>query len=129
MKAVLQRVCRASVEIDGQIKSRIEKGFLVYLAVEKQDTEKQVQYIANKIVNLRIFSDEQGKMNRSLIDVGGQVLLISNFTLYGNCSKGRMPGFDASADPYFAESFYEKTAELIRQRNVDVKTGKVEGLF
>ncbi|MHC4355987.1 MAG: D-aminoacyl-tRNA deacylase, partial [Planctomycetota bacterium] len=96
---------------------------LVYLGVGKGDTADDAQFIADKLVNLRIFADDAGKMNRSVIDIGGKILLISNFTLHGDCRKGRRPGFDAAAEPSMAEQLYEKVAELVAEAGVDVEKG------
>ena len=123
MRFVCQRVLQAKVEMIGQSVGRIEKGLLVYLSVGKEDTEKDAEFIAEKLVNLRIFPDEAGKMNRSLLDVGGAVLLVSNFTLHGDCRKGRRPGFDAAAQPQLADQLYEKVADLIARQGVSVEKG------
>lgn len=123
MRIVCQRVLQARVEVLGQSVGRIDKGLLVYLSVGKEDTVKDAEFIAEKLVNLRIFPDEAGKMNRSLIDVGGQLLLVSNFTLHGDCRKGRRPGFDAAAQPQLAQQLYEKVADLITEKGVTVEKG------
>jgi len=99
MRAVIQRVTRAAVEVDGEVVSHIEDGLLVLLGVAKGDTEADVCYIADKIVGLRIFRDAEDKMNRSVGDIGGQVLIVSQFTLLGDTTKGRRPGFDRAASP------------------------------
>ena len=123
MRAVVQRVSQAQVAVGGQVIGQIEKGLLVYLSVGKGDSVTDAQFIADKLVGLRIFADENSKMNLSVIDVAASVLLVSNFTLHGDCRKGRRPGFDAAAEPGPAEQLYEKTGELIRKSNVPVKTG------
>ena len=123
MRAVVQRVTQAAVQVDDRISGQIRQGLLVYLGVGPADDEAAAQYIADKLVHLRIFSDEQGKMNRSIQDVGGAVLLISQFTLYGDCRKGRRPGFDQAAEPALAQRLYEHVAELIRQAGLDCPTG------
>ena len=123
MKAVIQRVTNAKVDIDGQTVGQIDKGLLVYLSVGKGDSEKDAEFFAEKITCLRIFPDEQDKMNRSVIDIGGSILLISNFTLHGNCQKGRRPGFDAAAEPKLAEQLYEKVIGLIKQKGVNIRAG------
>ena len=123
MRFVCQRVLQAKVEVIGQTVGKIDKGLLVYLSVGKEDTEKDAEFIAEKLVNLRIFPDEAGKMNRSLLDVGGAVLLVSNFTLHGDCRKGRRPRFDAAAQPQLAEQLYEKVADLIAKQGVSVEKG------
>jgi D-tyrosyl-tRNA(Tyr) deacylase len=96
---------------------------LVYLGVGQGDTEADVQFMAEKLANLRIFPDEAGKMNRSVIDIGGGVLLVSNFTLHGDCRKGRRPGFDGAAEPALAEGLYEKVAQVIARQGVPVEKG------
>jgi D-tyrosyl-tRNA(Tyr) deacylase len=113
----------AEVKVGDQQIGRIEKGLLVYLGVGKEDTLKDAEFIAEKLVNLRIFPDDAGKMNLSLLDVGGAVLLVSNFTLHGDCRKGRRPGFDAAAAPQLAEQLYEKVADLIARQGVSVEKG------
>jgi D-tyrosyl-tRNA(Tyr) deacylase len=123
MRIVCQRVLQARVEVLGQSVGRIDKGLLVYLSVGKEDTVKDAEFIAEKLVNLRIFPDEAGKMNRSLLDVGGTILLVSNFTLHGDCRKGRRPGFDAAAQPQLAQQLYEKVADLITGQGVTVEKG------
>jgi D-tyrosyl-tRNA(Tyr) deacylase len=123
MRAVVQRVLQGRVETSGQTINEIGRGLLVYLSVGKGDTVSDAQFIAEKLVNLRIFSDENAKMNRSILDEKGSILLISNFTLHGDCRKGRRPGFDAAAEPALAEQLYEKVADLIAQQGVEVKKG------
>jgi D-tyrosyl-tRNA(Tyr) deacylase len=123
MRAVVQRVLEGDVKINGQSVGKVGSGLLVYLSVGKADTEKDAEWITEKLVNLRIFHDEAGKMNRSLIDVGGGILLVSNFTLHGDCRKGRRPGFDAAAEPQLAKQLYEKVIELITQQGIYVETG------
>jgi D-tyrosyl-tRNA(Tyr) deacylase len=111
------------VEVNGQQVSHIDKGLLVYLSVGKTDTVRDAQFMAEKLVNLRIFADEVGKMNRGLLDVGGSILLVSNFTLHGDCRKGRRPSFDAAAEPELAQQLYEKLIELIAEQGVAVEKG------
>ena len=123
MRVVIQRVLQAQVEVDSQTVGKIDKGLLVYLSVGKGDTIKDAEFMAEKLVNLRIFADEAGKMNRSVLDVGGAILLVSNFTLHGDCRKGRRPGFDAAAEPELAQQLYEKIAELIAEHDVAVEKG------
>jgi D-aminoacyl-tRNA deacylase len=123
MRAVIQRVGQAKVEVDEHIVGQIGQGLLVYLGVGKEDTDADAEFIADKLVNLRIFADEAGKMNRSVIDIEGGVLVISNFTLYGDCRRGRRPGFDAAGLPEPAEALYEKVAELIARSDVPVAKG------
>ncbi len=120
---VCQRVLQARVEVNGRIIGQINKGLLVYLSVGRGNTLKDAQFMADKLVNLRIFADEAGKMNRSVLDVGGSILLVSNFTLHGDCRKGRRPGFDAAAEPQLAQQLYEKTIELVAEQDVTVEKG------
>ena len=123
MKAVLQRVTSASVEIEDKIVGQIRSGLLVLLGVEKGDSESDGRYLVEKIRALRIFSDEQGKMNRSLVDVGGAVLLVSQFTLLGRTANGRRPSFDAAAPPDEAKRLYELVAMELRAQGTIVETG------
>ncbi|THJ18467.1 MAG: D-tyrosyl-tRNA(Tyr) deacylase [Nitrospira sp. CG24B] len=123
MKAVLQRVTHASVEVDEQVVGRIQCGLLVLLGVAKGDDESDVRYLVDKIRGLRIFADDQGKMNRSLTDVGGAVLLVSQFTLVGRTSNGRRPSFDEAAPPDLAKRLYERVATDLRQDGTLVETG------
>ena len=108
MRAVLTRVKSASVAIDGEVVGQIGQGFLILLGVGPKDNEGTCRYLAEKALGLRVFEDENGKMNRSLADVGGQVLVVSQFTLYGNCRKGRRPSFTDAADPVLGNALYEK---------------------
>jgi len=123
MRAVIQRVKHARVEVDKKIVGQIEAGLLVYLGVGKEDSQTDAQFMADKLINLRIFADENDKMNLSIRDTAGQILLISQFTLYGDCRKGRRPGFDAAALPGRATQLYEHTIELIRSAGITVQTG------
>lgn len=123
MRAVVQRVSRVSVEVGGVLRAEISRGFLIYLGVGNQDRPKDADYISDKICNLRVFEDEDGKMNLSVKDVGGQILLISQFTLYGDCRKGRRPSFIDAARPDDASTLYEQVAKKIAESGIDVKTG------
>jgi len=123
MRAVIQRVLNAEVKVEDQSVGQIGKGLLVYLSVGKADTLKDAEFVADKIVNLRIFADEAGKMNRSVLDVSGKILLVSNFTLHGDCRKGRRPGFDAAAEPTLAQQLYEKVIELVSRQGISVEKG------
>ena len=122
MRAVVQRVRSASVTIDGALVSEIGAGLLVYLGVTHTDRREQMQYMRDKILNLRIFDDENEVPNRSLLDVGGEVLLVSQFTLYGDARKGRRPGYTAAARPEVAKPLYEQLAAALSEQ-VSVKTG------
>ncbi len=123
MRAVIQRVSHAKVEVEGKVIGQIERGLLVYLGVGKGDSDTDAAFMADKLVNLRIFSDEAGKMNLSVIDVKGKILLISQFTLQGDCRKGRRPGFDAAEAPEPANALYEKVAALIAASDIPVEKG------
>jgi len=123
MRAVIQRVLKADVKVDGNEVGKIEGGLLIYLSVGKGDTEKDAEFMAEKIVNMRIFPDDAGKMNRSIQEAGGGILLVSNFTLHGDCRKGRRPSFDAAAEPIAAEQLYEKTADLMAKQGITVAKG------
>lgn len=124
MRAVLTRVKHASVSIDGKETARIGEGFLILLGVTHEDTEAQAVKLAEKLTGLRIFEDENGKMNRGLTDVGGEVLIVSQFTLYGNCKKGRRPEFLSAARPDVAIPLYEKFVQLCRDKGLHVETGE-----
>ncbi len=123
MRAVVQRVSLGEVTVEEKITGSIGKGFVVLLGVGQGDTQKDADYIADKVANLRVFEDEQGKMNRSLSDVGGSVLAISQFTLYGDCRKGRRPGFTQAADPDQAKALYDYFTERLRQQGFEVQEG------
>ncbi len=124
MRAVLTRVKSASVTIDGNVTGKIGQGFLILLGVTHEDTEAQAVKLADKLVGLRIFEDEDGKMNRGLETVNGEILVVSQFTLYGNCRKGRRPDFLAAARPEVAIPLYEKFVQLIRDKGIHVETGE-----
>lgn len=123
MRAVIQRVKKTSLSVGGQSISEIEGGLAVYLAVSPADSEKSAELMAKKIAMLRVFEDGQGKMNLSVQDVRGEVLLISQFTLYGDCSHGNRPSFIGAARPEQAQPLYERTAEAIAAYGIPVKTG------
>ena len=124
MIAVIQRVTRAAVDVEGQRVGEIAQGLLVLLGVKKGDAEAQADYLAGKIGALRIFADERGRMNRSCRDVGGAMLVVSQFTLCGDCRKGRRPGFDAAADPAEATRLYEHFCTRLREQGYRVETGR-----
>ena len=124
MRAVVTRVREASVEIENKIVGRIREGFLILLGVSHEDTPAHCTKLADKILGLRVFEDENGKMNRSLTDVGGQVLVVSQFTLYGDCSHGRRPSFIAAARPETAIPLYEQFLEECRKRGFEPQHGQ-----
>lgn len=124
MKAVIQRVSTASVIIDNELYSKIGKGILILFGVEKGDTEEQAEFLANKIADLRIFEDENDKMNLSVQDIKGEILVVSQFTLAGDCKKGKRPSFDKAARPEEAIPLYEKFIGFIEEKEIPVKTGK-----
>ena len=123
MRAVVQRVTYSSVEVEGVIVGEINKGFNVLLGISKDDTEEDMKYIKDKIINLRIFSDENDKMNLSLLDIQGELLLISQFTLYGDARKGRRPNFMNALGGEEAKSFYDKFVEIMKETGLKVETG------
>lgn len=124
MKALIQRVKRASVTIDGELYSKIGAGMLVLLGVEKGDTKENADKLVQKLVNLRIYEDENEKMNRSLLDVKGEMLIVSQFTLCGDCKKGTRPSFDKSAPPEAAKDLYEYFISQIKSLNIQCATGQ-----
>ena len=123
MRAVLQRVTRACVRVDGETVGAIGPGLLILLGVGQGDGEAEARYLAGKSAGLRIFEDAQGKMNRSVVEAGGSVLVVSQFTLYGDCRKGRRPGFSAAAPPDLANRLYLNFVEHLRQLGLTVATG------
>ena len=124
MKIILQRVTQASVVIKGERIAAISKGLLVLFGVEKHDDEEKVIFLAEKTLNLRVFPDGKGKMNLSCMDICGEILVVSQFTLAGDCSKGRRPGFDNAAPPDVAQLLYQKFIQQISQSKLKVATGK-----
>ena len=125
MRALIQRVKRASVSIDGKTVGAIGPGLMILFGVTHSDTEADAVYLADKLVNLRIFCDDEGKMNKSLLDCGGDALVVSQFTLYGDCRKGRRPGFSGAALPAQAIPLYEKFVALMKERlGKEVPTGE-----
>jgi len=123
MRAVIQRVIQASVQINGITTGKIGSGLVVLLGIRTDDTCKDLQWLADKIVHLRIFDDKEGKMNISLADIGGEMLIISQFTLYGDCRKGRRPGYSNSAPPEFAEPLYQQFIKEVKNHQITVATG------
>lgn len=123
MRAVIQRVTRAKVDVDANTSGIIGPGLLVLLGVEKEDTADDLKYLVNKSIGLRVFQDDQQKMNLSLADINGQMLVVSQFTLLGDVRKGQRPSFIHAADPDTANRMYEEFVALVRQRGIDVQTG------
>lgn len=123
MRAVIQRVEKASVSVEGEIRGQVGAGFLVLIGVEEGDGDADFKYIADKVPNLRVFEDDQGKMNRSLMDVGGELLAVSQFTLLGDARGGRRPSFIAAARPETADPMYERLVAEWRARGIRVETG------
>ena len=124
MKVLIQRVLESSVEIEGELVSSIKKGILALVGIEKGDTKEVVEKLAKKVVNLRIFPDENDKMNRSLIDIQGEMLIVSQFTLCGDCKKGTRPSFDKSAPPDISNEFYEYFIKHVQTCGIKTGTGK-----
>src|SRR3954466_7904382 len=124
MRACVQRVSEAYVTVNGAETGRIGRGLVVLLGIGHNDGEAEVNWLADKIVGLRVFEDEAGKMNRSLAEVGGGMLVISQFTLFGDCRRGRRPSFTEAAAPEMAERLYEKFVDVVRRAGVEVGTGK-----
>lgn len=124
MKILIQRVSEAKVEIDCKIVGKIEEGVLVFLGITHKDTQAEATWLAKKLVNLRIFEDDQGKINRSLIDRKGSALIISQFTLYADCNEGRRPSFTQAAAPDMAKSLYEYFVSEVKQNGINVETGE-----
>ena len=124
MRAVVQRVLKAAVTVADEEVGSIDKGYLVLLGVEENDTQEDAQYLAEKIVGLRIFEDKEEKMNLSLLDVGGSMLIVSQFTLLGDCRKGRRPSFAHAAHPELAEKLYEQVVQAVEGRGIKVATGR-----
>ena len=126
MRAVVQRVSQAYVTVDGEEIGRIGPALLVLLGVQNGDAEKDASYLADKIAGLRIFEDGQGKMNLSLLEMGGSMLIVSQFTLLGDCRKGRRPSFTDAAPPAEADALYRRFCDLVRQKNILVATGRFQ---
>lgn len=129
MKALIQRVNRASVSIEGKLYSSISSGLLVFLGVEKDDEKVNAEKLAQKVINLRVFEDENDKMNLSLKDVKGEMLVVSQFTLCGDCKKGTRPSFDKAASPQKAVDLYEYFIKCLKEDNIPVQTGKFRAMM
>jgi len=129
MRAVVQRASRASVKVDGELTGQIELGLLVLLGVGQDDGKPDAEYLAEKIVGLRIFEDDAGKMNLSVIDVGGAVLAVSQFTLFGDVRRGKRPSFDAAARPERARELYEYFVQRVRSLGLRCETGRFQAMM
>ncbi|MBP1966007.1 D-aminoacyl-tRNA deacylase [Paenibacillus aceris] len=123
MRVVVQRCKRAEVTVNGASVGRIEHGLMLLVGITHEDTEQDAKYVADKVSGLRIFEDETGKMNHSVLETGGQILSVSQFTLYGDCRKGKRPNFMSAARPEIAEPLYDKFNELLRAQGLHVETG------
>ena len=129
MRAVVQRVTRAEVRVEGRLVGGIGRGLLVLVGIARDDTPETGKVLAEKIVNLRIFDDDQGRMNRSLLEAGGAVLCVSQFTLYGDCRKGRRPSYDRAAPPEAARALYDSFVESLRALGAKVETGEFRAMM
>lgn len=129
MRAVVQRVSRAQVSVGEEVVGKIDAGLLVLLGVARDDTSADAEYLAAKVVGLRIFEDESGKMNRSVVETGGSVLAVSQFTLYGDVRKGKRPSFDEAASPQVANQLYELFVRKIRDASVRCETGRFQAMM
>lgn len=123
MKVVLQRSLHAKVEVNGEVTGQIDKGFVLLVGITHEDTQEDVTYVAEKIANLRLFEDNEGKMNRSIFEANGAILSISQFTLYGDTKKGRRPSFSEAAKPEVAKPLWDLFNDELRQKNLQVETG------
>lgn len=126
MRAIIQRVSNSRVLVGDGVVGEIQKGLIVLLGVSNDDTEKDAEYLADKVVNLRVFDDNNGKMNLSLLDIEGELLIVSQFTLYGDCRKGRRPSYDKAACPEKAKSLYETFIRCCKEFNINIETGKFQ---
>ena len=129
MRAVVQRVKSASVTVDGKPISEIGEGLLIFHGVAQEDTSADLDYLTNKIANLRIFEDDEGRMNRSLLEIGGEALVVSQFTLYGDCHKGRRPSFIDAAPPDKAEALYQQLIQALSNLGIPVKSGIFQAMM
>jgi D-tyrosyl-tRNA(Tyr) deacylase len=129
MRAVIQRVSRAQVTVDGTVRGAIENGLLVLVGVAADDGEADLAYLAEKTAGLRVFEDDAGKMNRSVEDIGGALLVVSQFTLFGDVRRGRRPSFDHAAPPQLADALYQRYVELLRGKGLQVETGVFQAMM
>ena len=129
MKAVVQRVSQAEVRVKGELVGRIGHGMLIFIGIGKDDVKEAADYLVQKITQLRIFEDSEGKLNLSSFESGAEILVVSQFTLYGDCRKGRRPSFDLAADPQKGEELYNYFVQELRQQNIKVETGKFRAMM
>lgn len=129
MRAVVQRVKKSTVEVDGKITGEIGPGLLVFIGIAKDDSREDVDYLLDKIINLRIFEDEEQKLNNSALDLSKDIMLVSQFTLYGDCRKGRRPSFFAAAPPKEAEKLYDYMVEEAEKSSLDIATGEFQAMM
>ncbi|MCB1193268.1 MAG: D-tyrosyl-tRNA(Tyr) deacylase [Leptospiraceae bacterium] len=124
MRILLQRVSSANVKVQGKIVGQIHRGILLFVGITHTDTNKEVEFLAEKCLHLRIFENENGKMNHSVLDTKGEILVVSQFTLYGDTAKGRRPGFDMAAKPEIAEKYIQSFTEKLKESGLNIQTGK-----
>lgn len=129
MRAVVQRAAKARVTVEGRITGEIGQGLVILLGIGQDDNDRDIEYLSDKIINLRIFEDDNDKMNISLLDIKGELLVVSQFTLYGDCRKGKRPSFDKAARPEAAEVLYEKFVERCRSLGIKTETGKFQAMM
>lgn len=129
MRVVVQRVKRASVSVDSQLVGKINAGMLVFLGVAREDEPKDIDYLVNKVIHLRMFEDDQGKMNRSCVECAKEILVVSQFTVYGDCRKGRRPSFDQAADPQKGKDYYERFISKIQAQGLKVESGTFQAMM
>lgn len=129
MRAVIQRVKSAGVFVDGRLSAKIGKGLLVFVGVARGDGEKDISYLTSKLPDLRIFEDASGKFNLSLKEIGGEMLIVSQFTLYGDCRKGRRPSFTEAEEPTAAKHLYEQFVSRLREQGIPVQTGEFQAIM
>jgi len=129
MRALIQRVKKASVKVDNEVIGSIDKGILIFLGITHEDGSKEIEYLVDKIANLRIFEDEAGKLNLSLLDIKGEALIVSQFTLYADCRKGRRPGFSDAARPEQANELYEMFVNKFNETGLKTETGEFQAMM
>jgi D-tyrosyl-tRNA(Tyr) deacylase len=129
MRAVVQRVTHCEVTVDGETTGRIGPGLAVFLGVSNSDTEKEANYLTDKVANLRIFADDNDKMNLSVKDIGGEILVVSQFTLYGDCRKGRRPSYNDAAPPALAERLYKYFVDNLKDKGLPIATGRFQAMM